>query len=50
LYTAVTRGKQLAVLIGQARALEIAVHNRRAQHRQTLLKNCSLQFAEAAGR
>ena len=32
-YTAVTRGKQLVVLIGQMKALQIAVRNNRTEHR-----------------
>lgn len=37
LYTAVTRGKKLVVLIGQKKALAMTVHNRKAQHRLTHL-------------
>ncbi|GAB4391711.1 MAG: ATP-dependent RecD-like DNA helicase [Gammaproteobacteria bacterium] len=37
LYTAVTRGKQLVVLIGQQKAIAIAVKNKRAQQRVTHL-------------
>lgn len=37
LYTAVTRGKKLVVIIGQAKALAMAVRNRRATRRLTAL-------------
>ena len=37
LYTAVTRGKELVVIIGQTRALAMAVNNRRAERRVTRL-------------
>ena len=37
LYTAVTRGKRLVVIIGQTRALAMAVKNRRAEKRVTRL-------------
>jgi len=37
LYTAVTRGKRLVVIIGQPRALEMAVRNRKANRRVTKL-------------
>jgi exodeoxyribonuclease V alpha subunit len=37
LYTGVTRGKQLVVVIGQARALAIAIRNVRAIQRLTNL-------------
>ncbi len=35
LYTAITRAKRLCVLVGQKRALEIAVRNNRVAHRNT---------------
>ncbi|MBQ6668504.1 MAG: ATP-binding domain-containing protein, partial [Deltaproteobacteria bacterium] len=35
LYTAITRGKKLVVIIGQPRALALAVRNRRASRRIT---------------
>jgi len=38
LYTAVTRGKKLVVLIGTKKALAIAVKNDRTQRRYTLLR------------
>jgi exodeoxyribonuclease V alpha subunit len=38
LYTAVTRGKQLVVVIGQPRALRIAVQRLEAKNRLTNLK------------
>ena len=37
LYTAITRAKRVCVLVGQARALEIAVRNDRVAHRNTAL-------------
>ena len=37
LYTGVTRGKQLVVVIGQARALAMAIRNVRATQRLTNL-------------
>lgn len=39
IYTAITRGKQLVVLIGQQKALNIALGNASAQQRQTLLQS-----------
>jgi exodeoxyribonuclease V alpha subunit len=39
LYTAVTRGKQLVVLIGQEKAIAMAVQNYNAHQRQTLLRH-----------
>jgi exodeoxyribonuclease V alpha subunit len=52
IYTGITRGKRLLVLIGQKKALGIAVHNDRPQRRysgllaslrgeQTTLSGCS---------
>ncbi|MBA7625606.1 ATP-dependent RecD-like DNA helicase [subsurface metagenome] len=38
LYTAVTRGKQLVVLVGTGKALHIAVKNDKTRHRYTLLR------------
>ncbi len=37
LYTAITRAKRVCVLVGQVRALEIAVRNDRVAHRNTAL-------------
>ncbi|MBN1535657.1 MAG: ATP-dependent RecD-like DNA helicase [Anaerolineales bacterium] len=37
LYTAITRAKQLCVLIGNKRAIAIAVHNDKVMHRNTAL-------------
>jgi exodeoxyribonuclease V alpha subunit len=37
LYTGITRGKQLVVLVGTQRAMRIAVRNRDVAHRNTLL-------------
>ena len=38
LYTAVTRARRLAVLVGTRRALALAVHSRRREHRHTRLR------------
>jgi len=38
LYTAVTRGRRLVVLVGTKKALAIAVHNDKTQQRFTRLK------------
>jgi exodeoxyribonuclease V alpha subunit len=37
-YTAITRGKKLVILVGQKRAMAMAVHNNKAQKRWSLLK------------
>ena len=47
LYTAITRGRRLVVLVGQRRALAIAVRGRAQGHRWTRL--ASLLGADAAG-
>jgi ATP-dependent exoDNAse (exonuclease V) alpha subunit len=39
LYTAITRGKRLVVLIGTKKALAIAIGNNKPQKRYTYLKN-----------
>jgi exodeoxyribonuclease V alpha subunit len=39
LYTAITRGKKLVVLIGQKKALAIAIKNKRSLNRVTSLKH-----------
>ena len=39
LYTAVTRGKQLVVIVGSRKALAIAVNNNKTQERYTRLKS-----------
>jgi len=38
LYTGVTRGKKLVILMGQAKAIKIAVKNAKSKHRLTKLK------------
>jgi len=38
LYTAVTRGKQLVVIVGSKKALAIGVNNNKTQERYTRLK------------
>jgi exodeoxyribonuclease V alpha subunit len=50
LYTGVTRGKQLVVVIGQARAMAIAVRNVGAIERQTNLEARLRQGGKAAGK
>lgn len=47
IYTAVTRGKQLVVLIGQQRAITMAVQNYNANRRQTLLSQRLMQVITA---
>jgi exodeoxyribonuclease V alpha subunit len=39
IYTAVTRGKKLVVIVGTKRALAIAVRNNKTEKRYTYLKN-----------
>ena len=46
IYTAVTRGKKLVVIIAQPKALALAVTNRKADRRMTTL---ALKLTEAAG-
>jgi len=48
IYTAITRGKQLVVLVGSSKALSIAVKNRGSHRRRTLLSE--RLKAEIAGR
>jgi exodeoxyribonuclease V alpha subunit len=43
LYTAVTRGKKLVVLVGSAQAIGIAVHQENSEQRQTNLKTALRQ-------
>jgi len=38
IYTAITRGRRLVVMVGTARALALAVHNNKTQHRFTHLR------------
>jgi exodeoxyribonuclease V alpha subunit len=38
IYTAVTRGRELVVLVGTRKALAIAVKNDKPQHRYTRLR------------
>ena len=38
LYTGITRGKKLVVIIGTKKALAIAIHNNKPQNRYTLLR------------
>ncbi|MGI4793238.1 MAG: hypothetical protein ACRYG8_03965 [Janthinobacterium lividum] len=40
LYTGVTRGKRLVVLVGQRRALAIAVRNQGSRRRWCRLRKC----------
>ncbi len=46
LYTAITRAKRLCVLIGQSRALEVAVKNDRVAQRNTALAERLAMFAK----
>jgi len=39
IYTAITRGKKLVILVGQKRAMTMTVHNNKAQKRWSLLKD-----------
>ena len=50
LYTGVTRGKQLVVVIGQPRAMAIAVRNVRATQRLTNLAARLREGKRAAGK
>ena len=46
LYTAITRAKRLCILIGQPRALEVAVRNNRVTLRNTALAERLAMFAK----
>ncbi|MBD5641951.1 MAG: ATP-binding domain-containing protein, partial [Desulfovibrio sp.] len=46
IYTAITRGKKLVVLVGETRALEIAIKNDKTCRRYTRLAN---RLAESGG-
>ena len=48
LYTAITRGRRLVVVVGSRRALAMAVHNDRPGERNTMLRN-RLSGTEAGG-
>jgi exodeoxyribonuclease V alpha subunit len=37
IYTAITRGKKLVIVVGQKKAFALAVHNKKDQNRITLL-------------
>ena len=50
LYTALTRAKQLVVLVGDPKALGIAVRNRRTRLRHTLLAERLTRLRDEAGR
>jgi exodeoxyribonuclease V alpha subunit len=49
LYTGVTRGKRLVVLVGQRQALAIAVRNRAERRRWSKLKECLAFIGVSAG-
>ena len=49
IYTGVTRGKRLVVLVGEPRALAMAVKNNRMQKRYTWLARRLGAATEAAG-
>ncbi len=44
IYTGITRGKRLLVLIGQKKALGIAVHNDRPQRKLTPQSLCNVSL------
>jgi len=48
LYTAVTRGKRLVVVVGSRQALELAVRNQDTRHRYSLLAGRLRDGAEDA--
>jgi exodeoxyribonuclease V alpha subunit len=50
LYTGVTRGKKLVVLVGQKKALAIAVRNQGSRRRWSKLRDWLSQCAAAQGR
>lgn len=50
LYTAVTRGKKLVVLVGSRKALAMAIRNVRVERRNTGLKEKLAQLVRSAGR
>ena len=50
LYTAVTRGKKLVVLVGSRRALAMAIRNVRLERRNTGLKEKLIEISKAASR
>jgi exodeoxyribonuclease V alpha subunit len=49
IYTAVTRGKQLVVLVGTKKALSIAVRNQAVKKRYTYLAERLAEMGEALG-
>jgi exodeoxyribonuclease V alpha subunit len=50
LYTAVTRGKRLVVLVGSRKALAMAIRNVRRERRNTGLKEKLIEISKTAGR
>src|SRR5207237_678051 len=48
-YTGVTRGKRLVVLVGQRKALAIAIKGSRARRRWSKLRSCSSPCARSGG-
>jgi exodeoxyribonuclease V alpha subunit len=50
LYTALTRAQKLVVLVGEARAIAVAVRNRKTRDRYTLLAERLAAGGGAAGR
>jgi exodeoxyribonuclease V alpha subunit len=50
LYTAVTRGKKLVVLVGSRKALAMAIRNVRLEKRNTGLKQKLIEIAKTANR
>ena len=43
IYTAITRGKKLVIILGQRKALEMAIHNDKTRKRFSLLKDRLMQ-------
>jgi exodeoxyribonuclease V alpha subunit len=50
LYTAVTRGKKLVVLVGSRKALAMAIRNVRVERRNTGLKEKLMAISRNSGR
>ena len=44
LYTGITRGKKLVIIIGTKKTLAIAIHNNKPRMRYTLLKQRLMKF------
>ncbi len=44
LYTGITRGKKLVIIVGTKKALAIAIHNNKPRMRYTLLKERLMKY------